>query len=101
MNRLRALEIIRQSSPGMCIEDAIQLIDEINSLAKFEIASQANARFDSQLKMIPEATVWASQEFTTEELNGFMIQCIKRLRQNFDGLGLKEARAIIDALRLS
>ena len=99
MNRLDALQIIRKSAPNMNIEDAFQLIDQIANLDKLEITSRVSAEFRSQIEMIPEATIWAYQVFTPEELDEYMIQCVKRLRVNFEGLGLRAAKSIVDALR--
>lgn len=100
MDQLRALEIIRQGSPGMCIEDAFQLIESVTEAVRVKYQSEYAKRYEVQTPLIAEATLWAYREFMAEDVQNYQIRSIKRLRQNFDGLGLKEAKQIIDILKM-
>lgn len=100
MDQIKALEIIRQGSPGMCIEDAFRLIETLTQVARTQLQSEFHGRYEVQTSLITEATLWAYREFMAEDVQNYQIRSIKRLRENFDGLGLAEAKRIIDELKM-
>lgn len=66
--------------------------DTVEKLREFQ--SQADTRFET----IVDATLWARKFFLRADLNERKIWCIKRVRESYPVLSLREAKYIIDSL---
>lgn len=93
--------ILAKHIPGMTVSSAISVANDIVSVAYLD---KANARNEDDVKRqtdndtLIKASIWAFAELGCNDVEYHKIKSIQRIRSEFPGTGIRQAKAIIDSL---